>query len=30
VGLQLFLVAPASSFITRQTIYLDGGITATQ
>ena len=26
----LFLVAPASDFITGQTIYLDGGITATQ
>jgi len=26
----LFLVAPASSFITGQTIYLDGGITVTQ
>jgi NAD(P)-dependent dehydrogenase (short-subunit alcohol dehydrogenase family) len=26
----LFLVSPASDFITGQTIYLDGGITATQ
>ena len=26
----LFLVAPASDFITGQTLYLDGGITATQ
>jgi 3-oxoacyl-[acyl-carrier protein] reductase len=26
----LFLVTPASSFITGQTIYLDGGLTVTQ
>ena len=26
----LFLVTPASGFITGQTLYLDGGITATQ
>ena len=26
----LFFAAPASSFITGQTLYLDGGITATQ
>jgi enoyl-[acyl-carrier-protein] reductase (NADH) len=26
----LFLVSPASEFITGQMIYLDGGITATQ
>jgi gluconate 5-dehydrogenase len=26
----LFLVSPASNFITGQTLYLDGGITATQ
>jgi gluconate 5-dehydrogenase len=26
----LFFVAPASSFVTGQTLYLDGGITATQ
>ena len=26
----LFLAAPASNFITGQTIYLDGGITVTQ
>ncbi len=26
----LFLVSPASAFITGQTLYLDGGITATQ
>jgi enoyl-[acyl-carrier-protein] reductase (NADH) len=26
----LFLVSPASDFITGQTLYLDGGITATQ
>jgi gluconate 5-dehydrogenase len=26
----LFLVSPASDFITGQTIYLDGGITVTQ
>lgn len=30
VGAVLFLVSPASDFITGQTIYLDGGITATQ
>jgi NAD(P)-dependent dehydrogenase (short-subunit alcohol dehydrogenase family) len=26
----LFLVSPASAFITGQTLYLDGGLTATQ
>ena len=30
VGAALFLVAPAADFITGQTLYLDGGITATQ
>jgi len=30
MGAVLFLVAPASNFITGQTIYLDGGITVTQ
>jgi gluconate 5-dehydrogenase len=30
MGAALFLVAPASSFMTGQTVYLDGGITATQ
>ena len=30
VGAVLFLVSPASDFITGQTVYLDGGITATQ
>jgi hypothetical protein len=26
----LFFVSPASDFVTGQTLYLDGGITATQ
>jgi len=26
----LFFVSPASNFVTGQTLYLDGGITATQ
>ena len=30
MGAVLFLVSPASDFITGQTLYLDGGITATQ
>jgi NAD(P)-dependent dehydrogenase (short-subunit alcohol dehydrogenase family) len=30
MGSVLFLVSPASSFITGQTLYLDGGITSTQ
>jgi NAD(P)-dependent dehydrogenase (short-subunit alcohol dehydrogenase family) len=30
MGAVLFLIAPVSSFITGQTIYLDGGITVTQ
>ena len=30
VGAVLFLVSPASDFITGQTLYIDGGITATQ
>jgi gluconate 5-dehydrogenase len=30
VGAVLFLVSPASDFITGQTLYLDGGVTATQ
>jgi NAD(P)-dependent dehydrogenase (short-subunit alcohol dehydrogenase family) len=30
VGAVLFFVSPASDFITGQTLYLDGGITATQ
>lgn len=30
VGAVLFFVSPASNFITGQTLYLDGGITATQ
>jgi NAD(P)-dependent dehydrogenase (short-subunit alcohol dehydrogenase family) len=30
MGTVLFLVAPASNFITGQTIYLDGGLTVTQ
>lgn len=30
VGAVLFFVSPASSFITGQTLYLDGGLTATQ
>ena len=30
LGAVLFLVSPASNFITGQTIYIDGGITATQ
>ena len=30
MGAVLFLVAPASNFITGQTLYLDGGITVTQ
>jgi NAD(P)-dependent dehydrogenase (short-subunit alcohol dehydrogenase family) len=30
MGAVLFLAAPASNFITGQTLYLDGGITVTQ
>ena len=30
VGAVLFFVSPASDFITGQTLYVDGGITATQ
>ena len=30
VGAVLFFVSPASEFITGQTLYIDGGITATQ
>ena len=30
VGAVLFFVSPASDFITGQTLYIDGGITATQ
>ncbi len=30
VGAVLFFVSPASNFVTGQTLYLDGGITATQ
>jgi gluconate 5-dehydrogenase len=30
VGAVLFFVAPASSFVTGETLYIDGGITATQ
>jgi NAD(P)-dependent dehydrogenase (short-subunit alcohol dehydrogenase family) len=30
VGATLFFVSPASDFITGQTLYLDGGLTATQ
>ena len=30
VGAVLFFVSPASDFVTGQTLYLDGGITATQ
>jgi enoyl-[acyl-carrier-protein] reductase (NADH) len=26
----LFFVSPASNFVTGQTLYLDGGVTATQ
>jgi NAD(P)-dependent dehydrogenase (short-subunit alcohol dehydrogenase family) len=30
VGAVLFFVSPASEFVTGQTLYIDGGITATQ
>jgi gluconate 5-dehydrogenase len=30
VGAVLFFVSPASDFITGQTLYIDGGLTATQ
>ena len=30
VGAVLFFVSPASDFVTGQTLYIDGGVTATQ
>jgi NAD(P)-dependent dehydrogenase (short-subunit alcohol dehydrogenase family) len=30
VGAVLFFVSPASNFVTGETLYIDGGVTATQ